>query len=53
MGITLIGGAVACAGLAIFAGFGCFHLTRLAAFLSRVIGRFIIRLFRRKENRNA
>jgi uncharacterized membrane protein len=53
LGITLIGAAVACAGLAIFAGFGCYHLTRLAAYLSRVIAKGVIRLFRRKEKKNA
>ena len=53
LGITLIGAAVACAGLAIFAGFGCYHLTRLAAYLSGVIAKGVIRLFRRKEKKNA
>lgn len=52
-GITLIGAAIACAGLAIFAGFGCFHLTRLAVYLSKVIARGVISLFRRKEKKNA
>ncbi len=53
LGITLIGAAVSCAGLAIFSGFGCYHLTRLAVFLSKTIARSIISLFRRKETKNA
>lgn len=52
-GVTLIGVAIACAGLSIFAGFGCFHLTRLAVFLSKAIARGIISLFARKEKKNA
>ena len=52
-GITLIGAALVTSGLTIFAGFGCFHLTRLAVFLSKVIVKGVIRLFTRKENRNA
>ena len=53
LGIALIGAAIACAGLAIFSGFGCFHLTRLAVFLSKTIARFIISLFTGKEKKNA
>ena len=53
LGITLLGAAIACAGLAIFAGFGCFHLTRLAVYLSKVIAKGVISLFRRKEKKNA
>lgn len=53
IGITLLGAAIACAGLAIFAGFGCFHLTRLAVYLSKVIAKGVISLFRRKEKKNA
>lgn len=52
-GVALIGAAIASAGLAIFAGFGCFHLTRLAVFLSKVIARGTASLFSRKENTNA
>ena len=52
-GITLIGVAIACAGLAIFAGFGCYHLTRLSVYLSKVIAKGVICLFRRKEKKNA
>ncbi len=53
LGITLIGAAIACAGIAIFAGFGCFYLTRLAVFLSKTIARSIVSLFTRKEKNDA
>lgn len=53
LGITLLGAAIACTGLAIFSGFGCFHLTRLAVYLSKGMVRGVISLFRRKENKNA
>lgn len=52
-GIALIGMAIACAGLSIFAGFGCFHLTRLAVFISKAIARFIKSLFTGKERSHA
>lgn len=52
-GIALIGAAIACAGLSIFAGFGCFHLTRLAVFISKAITRFIKFLFTGKERSHA
>ena len=53
LGITLVGASIACAGLSIFAAFGCFYLTQGAVFLSKTIARFIISLFVRKENKNA
>lgn len=53
LGIAIIGAAIACAGLSIFAGFGCFHLTRLAVFISKTITKGVISLFRRKEKNNA
>lgn len=52
-GIALIGMAIACAGLSIFAGIGCFHLTRLAVFISKAIARFIKSLFIGKERSHA
>ena len=53
LGIALIGAAITCAGLSIFAGFGCFHLTRLTVFITKSITKGIIRLFKRKEKVNA
>ena len=53
LGIALIGAAITCAGLSIFAGFGCFHLTRLTVFITKSITKGIIRLFKRKEKINA
>ena len=49
LGITLIGAAMACIGIAIFAGFGCYYLMRPVARLSKAIAR----LFIRKEKKDA
>ena len=49
LGITLIGAAMVCIGIAVFAGFGCYHLMRQAARLSKAIAR----LFIRKEKKHA
>jgi len=48
-GLVTVGAAIVCAGLAIFSFFGCLHLTKGAAVLSKKIVLGIKRCFVRKE----
>ena len=51
VGLLLIGGALVCAGLAVFGFFGCRAVTKGMAYLTRALAIFIKSLFVRKERR--